>query len=384
MPAPQALPYKYGTLTFPYNWDLGDLSGAPQNGKPQPCNAAHAPCSVKGDSLALMQVTADSGVGFVRMDVTGQFLYGESRAQSSPDFSRIDAMATALHKLGLTEMPVCENFGSPPWENGGYTDTEIWSSPRDYANFCGVIAAHFVRNEPWITEMEIPGNEPNLDGNWKCSARNVYCSGAPNPEDGNNAAQYMIDAYGAIKAADPLMVVVGPALAGAGPNYVPVKTFAENLYRNGCKTAVCWDVVSTHDYQWTDPNAAKTDGSDLGFYVYRIFQNVAVANGDVKPPVAITEWGFCEGIASNSSCFSPAVQATYMSHGLTLFSRDPSVQSVVWTAVWDAGAKPNLQCTDFFLMMGLLPCTDKDAPPPETQALPAWHVLRRAASVPDP
>lgn len=60
-------------------------------------------------------------------------------------------------------------------------------------------------------------------------------------------------AYAAAKAANPTLTIVGPGLADGGGNSVDPRTFLTQMYASGCRTAVCWDVLSVHPYAWIDP-----------------------------------------------------------------------------------------------------------------------------------
>ncbi len=295
-------PYRYGFLVHPY----GDsLSGSTET--------------------AVANVLSSAGAGFVRIDYAGAQIMP---AAGTYDFAPSDAIVTMLAARHITVLPILEQYNTAPWQADGHAYPAIWSTPQLYAQFVGATVAHLRTTAPQITRVEL-FNEPNLQGWWT----------SPNPAyaatDGSATAIYMRAAYVAAKAANPAITVVGPALADGGADVDP-RTFLTTMYANGCRTGTCWDVLSVHPYAWTDPTYAVTPSASNRWQIYQDLQAIAVAHGDAKPHVMLTEWGFSTTDAFDG--FDPKVQARYMALGFNLMLADPTVDGIVWASVYGTGS----------------------------------------------
>ncbi len=303
-------PYRYGFLVHPY----GDsLAGSTET--------------------AVANVLASADAGFVRIDYAGAAVMPTA---TTTDFASYDAIIALLAAHHVTELPILEQYNTAPWQADGQAYPAIWSTPQLYAQFVSTVVAHLRATAPQITRVEL-FNEPNLSGWWT----------SPNPAyaatDGSATATYMLAGYAAAKQANPAITVVGPALADGGASVDP-RTFLTTMYAAGCRTGSCWDVLSVHPYAWTDPTYTVASTATNRWQIYQDLQAIAVAHGDAKPHVMLTEWGF--STANVFDGFDPEVQARYMALGFNLMLADPTVDGIVWAGVNDTA-------TDFWSSVGV-------------------------------
>ncbi len=324
------MPYRYGVLEHPFPQSLTGPTHARQ----------------------IAQLAA-AGVGFVRIDYCGA--QSENLAGTF-NFTTEDSILAQLAAVGITELPIVDQYCAPAWANGGSTNgIDIWATPALFAQFARGVAAHLAAAYPEVTRIEL-FNEPNDAGWWV----------APPPYDdrtGGATAAYMAAAYAAIKAAAPGMTVVGPALGDGGGDAVDPRTFLRNMILAGCATNRCWDVLSVHNYAWMNPlfatHAFSGDWGPNRFDVYKDLQRIAMTNREPRgrrigpdpgrlPHVMLTEWGY--STAQVPQGFDPAVQAQYLSIGADMALADPTVDGIVWVNVYQPG-------TDFWSRTAL---TDPD------------------------
>jgi hypothetical protein len=294
-------PYRYGVLVHPY-----------------------APSLAGATELPIIGILATMHAGFVRIDYTGAVTMPTS---TTTNFASYDAIVSLLAAQGITELPILDQYTGATWQTGGQSYPAIYATPQLYAQFVSTVVAHLAATAPQITRIEL-FNEPNLTGWWS----------SPNPAyaatDGSATAQYMLAAYAAAKSANPGITVVGPALADGGPDLDP-RTFLTTMYANGCRAGTCWDVLSVHNYAWVDPDYAMPATASNRWQIYQDLQTIAVANGDPKPHVMLTEWGF--STSQDAVSFDPRVQALYMAHGLNLMLADPTIDGIVWSSPYAPG-----------------------------------------------
>jgi hypothetical protein len=305
VPAPTRVttgdPYRFGILAHPD----GDNLGGP--------NAAK-----------IAGLIADTGAGFVRID------YASAQIMPTPttlDFAPSDTIVTLLASRHITVLPILEQYSTAAWQAEGKSYPAIFSTPQLYAAYVTAVVTHLRTSAPQITRVEL-FNEPNLNGWWT----------NPNPAyaatNGSATAAYMLAGYAAAKHANPGITVVGPALATGGSEVDP-RTFLTAMYAAGCRTGACWDVLSVHPYAWFDPTYTVSPNSSSRWTIYQDLQAIAVAHGDVKPHVMLTEWAF--STANTATGFDPSVQARYLAIGCNLMLADPSVDGITWTSIYATG-----------------------------------------------
>jgi hypothetical protein len=299
-------PYRYGTLGHPFP---GSLAGT-------------------GADRVIDELAA-AGTRFVRIDYCGNQNLGDESPLAEPDFTIQDGILDKLLAKGITELPIVDQYCAPKWATGGKGYPAIFADAADYARYAGAIAAHLAKKYPKVTRMEL-FNEPNLGGWWYYTGPSAEFGDA----SGRGAALYMKAAYAAIKRAAPKMIVVGPALADGGHDVDPRK-FLRAMYWAGCRRAVCWDVLSVHNYRWLDPDFNVDPAAQNRFDIYKDLQAIATQNGDAETHVMLTEWGF--STAPLTDGFDPRVQAQYLAIGLNRMLADPTVDGIVYVNVYNGG-----------------------------------------------
>jgi hypothetical protein len=234
-----------------------------------------------------------------------------------------------LAARNITLMPILEQYSTAAWQADGAAYPAIYATPQLYARYVGAVVAHLRAIAPQVTRVEL-FNEPNLR-TWWTSPNPAYAA-----TDGSATAAYMIAGYAAAKAANPRLTVVGPGLADGGTDTVDPRAFLTTMYAAGCRTGVCWDVLSVHPYAWIDPTYDVSPSASNRWLIYRDLQAIAVAHGDPVPHVMLTEWSY--STADEADGFDPQVQARYLALGFNLSLRDLTVDGVVWTSLYQTGS----------------------------------------------
>jgi hypothetical protein len=303
-----ASPYYYGVLAHP--WTIGE--------KTRRIGNVNVPDAAQNAYVErLLDSWKSMGVRYVRMDYPGYIV--EDRF-GRINFASEDAIADRLLSRGIIELPVCLQYGAARWNNPGQ---KLWSSPEDYAHFCAAIATHIASHYPQFTRIELM-NEPDQAYWWEAPPGSPYAA-----QDGSAAAQYLKAAYAAVKSADPALTIVAPAVGDGGRHHFNAFRFFENLYANGCRLHVCWDVISVHNYAWQDPSMPQPADKENQWLNYKAIQRIAVQHGDPVPHVMLTEVGFCHG-EGDRLCQDPVTQARYMDEALNMALRDSTVDGITW------------------------------------------------------
>lgn len=250
------------------------------------------------------------GAQYVRMDYDGNDVYAADAGKSTyhVDFSKEDKITQAILDSGMTELPAIIQYGLPP--HMAPCPHCIWKTADDYAAYVTLTVTH-LKKFPQITRIELL-NEPN-----QCYWWITATYGCTNLDNGTDAATYLKAGYAAAKKANPHITVVAVALANGGHigKTSPLDYFA-NMYVEGCKTGVCWDVVSVHNFAWgIDPAKGCKSARDMNCWDnYKNVQAVASAHGDKNLHVMLTETGWCTD-QSQWHCTDVPTAAKYFSEG---------------------------------------------------------------------
>jgi hypothetical protein len=279
----------------------------------------------------MMDAFATAGVRFVRLEFPAAQILGDDAPKPSPDFSTLDRIVDGLMRRGMTVYPVLTQYTVPKFQAQGKGYPNLQSDPADFGKYAGIVAEHLKRY-PKITRMEI-FNEPNAFHWWVYPAP----GGKYDDQSGRAAATYMKAAYAAIKRANPTMLVGGPELSTGGRETDP-RTYLTNMYEAGCGTGKCWDFLTVHNYRWDNPTYHVAAREPNRWDIYKDLQQIAVAHGEPKPHVMLTEWGFSTIMSPDG--FDPAVQAYFMALGFNLMLADPTVDGIVWVNVYNGGPSP--------------------------------------------
>jgi hypothetical protein len=285
-----------------------------------------------------VQAIANVGARYVRIDYAGASI------ETSPgafNFSQEDLVMDKLAARGITELPIILQYSVPKWASNNKGYPYIWAQPSDFANYAAGVAAHITSKYPQITRVEL-FNEPNLHGWWD------YPVAGAQYDDHSGAATaiYMKAAYAAIKAVNPRLTVVGPALATGGW-HTNAQKFLTAMYDAGCKTGTCWDVLSVHNYAWMNPTFYNRSARENRWDNWKMVQQVAQQKGDGTPHVMLTESGWSHAASPDGQ--DPAVQAQYIAMGFNMILADPTIDGVTYVNVNSTGP-----ATNFWNEVGLM------------------------------
>jgi Glycosyl hydrolase catalytic core len=337
--ATSATPYRYGILAHPFPFSLGHVQCSVYA-----CNGGRV--TILPDSERQFQLLCEAHTGYVRID------YGYAQIMTkngsgrellpTPNFTVADAIIDRLKRCGITELPIILQYAAGPLASGGRGESTpmAWITSNDptnsahipgYADFAQIVGKHLAQKYPQISRIEL-FNEPNNRGWGSFPVGGSYESSTD--ESGREAALYMRAAYTAVKRSAPDLTVVGPAIADGGSSTDP-RTFLQNMYDAGCRRGTCWDVLSVHNYAWSDPDS-NPDHSRTRFDVYKDLQQIAAQHGDAETHVMLTEWGFSTQ-PGNQYAFSEPVQAVYIAKGFNRMLRDPTVDGVTYVNMYNPG-----------------------------------------------
>ncbi len=183
---------------------------------------------------------------------------------------------------------------APNWARPGDDDKSVEGPPADpqtYANFVGAVAARYKGK---VQAIEV-WNEQNL---W-------YEAGGQGRVNVDNYMALLRAAYGAIKAANPDMIVVSGALTPTGappPFAVDDQQYLRQMYDRGLKD-VC-DAVGAHpsgfanppDVRWPEGDLPDKGYDDHPSFFFRNtmedYHNIMVEYGDGNKTIWPTEFGW--------------------------------------------------------------------------------------------
>jgi hypothetical protein len=272
-----------------------------------------------------------ANTGFVRYDFSPFAIYGTTTC-GTPNWLRfVDNELNLMISHGMTVLPVLTQYGAGCF-SGGAGAQAMFATPALYAQYVGASIAHITPKFPQITRVEL-FNEPN-GTHWGLFPVNGNL--ANTDMTGAEAALYMQAGYAAVKAANPNMMVVGPALSNnSASDTTDARQFLQTMYRNGCRAGTCWDELSVHAYTQFEPAHSvapyMAQTSPARFDLYKDLQLVALSNLDPLPHVMITEFGFSTSLFSVG--FDPAVQAAYLADAYNQGLADPTVDGMAYVSL---------------------------------------------------
>jgi hypothetical protein len=338
-------PYRYGTLEHPFPFSLGNMTCSGPGGY-------GGTCTLAASSLQQIQFLCNAHVRYVRIDYpASQILDKNTAFFAQPDFSKEDAIMDQLAQCGITEMPIILQYSagavmtgnqsnSFPMQFASSTDPANVNHIPGYADFAADVVQHIAAKYPQITRVELFNEANNAGwGNFPVSGNYAQID-----RSGAEASVYMKAAYAAIKAIDPRMTVVGPALADGGTTTDPRK-FLPTMLQNGCGPGTCYDVLSVHNYDWENPTVVKAQSYMNRWNIYQTLQQQLAQSGYSGVHVMLTEWGYSTVMSPVG--FDPQVQARYLALGLNLMLADPTVDGVTYVNMYN-------QATDFWGNTALL------------------------------
>jgi polysaccharide biosynthesis protein PslG len=217
---------------------------------------------------------AELGARWLRFDFNWSAI---ERERGVYDWSRHDAVIEAARARGVNVLGLIAY--TPAWARpAGTSNKHAPTHVRDYADFVSHVVARYAPRG--VVHWEL-WNEPNHANFWK-----------PCP-DVARYAELLKGGYAAVKAADPLAVVVSGGLSPAVDNgcNVSPRTFLKGLYAHGA--AGSFDALGHHPYSFPadpgDPQAwsawhqmAATSPS---------LRSIMAEHGDGRKQIWATEWG---------------------------------------------------------------------------------------------
>ncbi len=249
-------------IIFLFFWSLAVAAGQGPSSRAAPASMPAPACVAEMVGVNIhfttprpgeMEMLAAVGMRWVRMDLT----WSETeKARGVYDFSAYDGLLAALDRCGLRAMLILD-YGNPLY-GGGLAPAR--DEARDaFARWAAAAAKHFAgRGVLW----EIY-NEPNIDQFWKPRA------------DVKAYARLAASAAGAIRAAAPGEVVIGPATSTID---LP---FLEACFDAGLLDS--FSAVTVHPYRSQPPESAAGE--------YAALARMIAARGSAAP-VLSGEWGY--------------------------------------------------------------------------------------------
>lgn len=233
--------------------------------------------SLSDDELAAeLDDLASMKVGWIRMDFDWSVI--QPRSASEFRWSDYDRVVAAARARGIDVLGIIDF--TPRWARAD--DCAYFKCPpKDNAAFAAFAAAVAKRYAPLgLHHWEI-WNEPNMSGTWYPKA------------DARAYVALLRETYPALKAADPLAVVI---TGGLGPienenGNISALPFLQAIYAEGGKPY--FDAVAFHPYSFPVPPSAKRTWSAWSQMSETkvSFRSVMVGAGDASKKIWITEYG---------------------------------------------------------------------------------------------
>jgi hypothetical protein len=230
-----------------------------------------------------------------------------------------------------------EIIGAPPWANGGKPWNWAPHNPQDYANFA--IAAS--RRYPSVHLWMIWG-EPSRSHNFEpldpvkpfATKLNIHQRSAP-----HRYARMLDAAYGALKSVSRSNLVIGGMTYTTGD--ISTQQWIENLRLPNGKPPR-FDMYGHNPFSYRAPNLSnapsqdqQVDFSDLG-RLTKLVDRYLGRPGNPDPKLFISEWTVPTAIDLEFNFYvEPLLQAQWITDGLRVASKLPSVYAVGWIHLYD-------------------------------------------------
>jgi len=263
------------------------------------------------ERLATLDKVAESGVGWVRLDVGWCTLEEHGRGDLSDWYvERVEQMVDAARERGLRVLATL--WCTPEWANGGQPRNVPPDDPAEYARIARIMA-HRLRGR--VAGWQI-WNEPNANSFW---------AGA----DAGEYTRLLRVGYRAIKGADPDALVVFGGLVYNDAEWL------EEAYAAGAKGS--FDILATHPYmgRGDDPPEHRDLGRHWTLVAVTRVREVMLDHGDDRP-IWFTEFGW--SVHSNTGRepawergVSEEEQAEYLVRAVEMVTlRYPYVDVMFW------------------------------------------------------
>lgn len=222
----------------------------------------------------------------------------------------------------------------PPWAQ---TCSGGCPSPSAFGSFASAVAQHY--SAIGIHTYEI-WNEPNLATNW-----------GPRVSPSGYTA-LLVQAYSAIKAADPQSFILCGGLSPAGDaadgSQMSPQTFLTEMYAAGAGGHM--DAVAVHPYSFpADPADSSTASWNFFYNLPNWIYQVMVSNGDGAKKVWLTEFGVPTGTNVAGGAVSEQTQAQQVTDAFTL-AANWSWAGPLFYYSWQDGSDPTSTWDNFGLV----------------------------------
>lgn len=290
----------------------------------------------------LLDLVVEIGASVVRIDIYWDWLEWTDpgiERWDADQVQRLDSFLDAADQRNLRVLAAV--MDTPCWASSEPTKVcdpsrmrYDWraapANPRDFADFLMRLVSRYRGR---IHYWEI-WNEPNLPQFWT----------HPDPVTYTRLLQA---AYGAIKASDPMAVVLAGALAPIEPGAPGIETFSfvDAMYQAGARGY--FDALSFHPYTNGQPPTADQQGWRAHSFVDAISTlRAAMRRAGDSRPLWLTESGWATTPPSAPSLLGPsftseADQATYLAEEIRLVRTLDGVAGLYWYELVDRGASPN-------------------------------------------
>jgi hypothetical protein len=256
----------------------------------------------------------------VRVDFGWSLLEPNGPSLNPQALARADRLVDDASRAGIKVVATvastpCWASSAPPAILKGCASGHIdgagsWP-PADPSTYAAFLTALVQRYGTKLTAIEV-WNEPD-------QANEDYFAG---PNKAQNYARVLRAAYGAVKAANPGVLVLGGSIVGSNG------VFLRSLYAAGIKGY--YDGLSVHFYRLT-------------LAAVRAIREVQVANGDMKP-LWLDEFGWTScwphrKIEQEQACVTRAIQATNLRNSIREMARAPYLAAAMVYKLQDSSGE---------------------------------------------
>ena len=227
-------------------------------------------------------------------------------------------------------------IGAPRWANGGHGWNWAPRKPQDFADFATAAARRFPGVHLWMIwgEPSRANNFLPLTPAKPYAKLDAAQAGAP-----HRYARMLDAAYSALKHVSSKNLVIGGMTYTTGD--ISTQQWIENMRLPNGK-APRLDLYGHNPFSFRDPNLANppvalqsVDFSDLGRLAKVVDKNLGRPTNP-HPRLFLSEWTIPTFIDDEFNFFTtPAVQAKWITDGLTIARRWSRIYAVGWIHLYD-------------------------------------------------
>ena len=259
------------------------------------------------------------------------------RDPSDPAYSWPADVSSDIASSGRYGIKVAvELIATPRWANGGRSTAWAPTKPSDFADFATAAARRFPGVHLWMIwgEPSRANNFLPLTPAKPYAKLNAKQAGAP-----HRYARMLDAAYSALKHVSSKNLVIGGMTYTTGD--ISTQQWIENMRLPNGK-APRLDLYGHNPFSFRDPNLANPPGalqsvdfSDLGRLAKLVDKNLGRPTNP-HPRLFLSEWTIPTFIDDEFNFFTtPAVQAKWITDGLTIARRWSRIYAVGWIHLYD-------------------------------------------------